>query len=361
MAGRKALKSIRVRLEAANGTRGTPRFLWRGNGESVSDDREITNPEEQIGVFGGSDRTYTAKLGGSIEFAETPATFEQLGDLFLGAGFGTIASGYQGSVQGGNGSAVMQYLAVPTTTALPTPSYTIEGGDNIESQVLIYSQVDELSLTFAGGEAMQVSAKWTGQYGTRTNAVGSFSAAGTLVKCETVLSGMGTFYLAPADTAAAAYGAAGGTVTQGNILAGEVTFTPAWSRKYSVDAGKTYFHTAVWTDIEIAGKLTLEHQVSGTVGAAGSAGQIEKWRAELPQLIRMQWPGGTIQNGTTYSAKLLQIDLPIKWSKFNPLDDMDGNNIVEGEFFSKYNEVNPAAGRGTVLIVRQGTSEFAGA
>lgn len=359
MAGRKALKSIRLRLESGNGVRAVPRYLWRGNGESIKDDREIVNPEEQVGVFGGTDRTYTPKLSASISLADTPATYEQIGDVLLGAGLGTVTAGYQGSVQGANGSAVILALYVPTTAGGPTPSYTIEAGDNVEAEVVPYAQADEVTLSFAGGEAVTITSSWAGQYGTRTNASGTFSAAGTLERVETILAGAGTFYLSPADTAGAAYGA--NVVTAGNILSGEISLKPAWARKHAVDAGKTYFHTAVWTDIEITGNLTLEHQISGTYGAAGSAGQKEKWRQELPQLLTMQWPGGTIADGTTYQNKLLRIDLPIKWQTFDALGDMDGNVVVQGEFFSKYNEINPGAGRGTITIIRQGTSKFAGA
>jgi hypothetical protein len=105
----------------------------------------------------------------------------------------------------------------------------------------------------------------------------------------------------------------------------------------------------------------MEFQRSGTYGVAGSAGQMAKWRNQDTQLLRMFWPGGTINNGTTFSNKFLQIDLPIKISKVGPLDDMDGNSIREIEFFSKYTETTPSAGRGTIILVRQGTSEFAGA
>jgi hypothetical protein len=113
--------------------------------------------------------------------------------------------------------------------------------------------------------------------------------------------------------------------------------------------------------MEITGELTLERQISGTYGAAGSAGQVEKWRSEVPQLLQATWRGGAIAEGTTYTSKELTIRLPIKWETFEPIDDQDGNDIVVGKFWSKYNELTPAAGRGTVTIVRLGTSEFDGA
>lgn len=356
--GRKTLRSIRLRREAANGQRATPRYLWRGNGELIADEREIVNPEEQVGISGGTDRTYIPKLAAGLELAETEATYEQIQDLFIMAGLGTITP-VQGSALGASGSAVISYLNVPTTTFPQTHSYTVEAGDNVEAQVMVYGIVGELTLSFAGGEAVKASATMMGQYGTRTNASGSFSAAGTLIQVETVLASNGTVYLDPA-TSGAVYGA--GLVTAGNILGGEVTITAQWKPKYWADGGVLWPGTFVLTGHEITGNLIFEHQVSGTYGAAGSAGQIEKSRLQEPQLLRLNWPGGTISLGSSQEFKLLRIDLPIKWSSpVQDYGDQNGNAIVTGEFFSKYNELVPAAGRGTVTVVRRGTSEFAGA
>ena len=71
--------------------------------------------------------------------------------------------------------------------------------------------------------------------------------------------------------------------------------------------------------------------------------------------------GGAITEGTTYLNKGLTVQLPIRWQSFGALDDMDGNNIIVGKFTSQYNLASTAAARGTVIVVRQGTSEFAGA
>ena len=57
MAGRKTLRSIRMARETSNGTRATPRYLWRGVGDWVVDTREIVKVEEQVGISGGTDRT----------------------------------------------------------------------------------------------------------------------------------------------------------------------------------------------------------------------------------------------------------------------------------------------------------------
>ncbi len=361
--GRKELRSLRLKAEITNGVSVAPRYLWRGPIEGINDTREVKHVEANIGIFGGPDDIYVPMLAAELEFASTEATFEQIPDLFLMNGWGTSGGNRAGSAQGASGSSVIFTLIAPTSNIPPTYSCTAEVGD-LDSgstsgfaEKIEYLLVDELKISFKGGEAMMVSASAAGRQGTATNAVGTYSNAGTLVSgIEEILSGLGSFWISPVGSG---YGT--GAVTAGNILAGNVTFKTAWTRKFPVDAGILYFHTAVYTDMEVTGELTLEYQISGTYGAAGSAGQVEKWRAQQPQLIRMGWPGATISEGTTVTTKLFQIDLPFVWDSFNKLGDIDGNDIRVGKFTSKYNQSTNAGGRGTVTIVRQGTSEFSGA
>ena len=361
--GRKSLRSIRMKTETTPGTPVAPRFVWVGNGEMIEDQREPQAREVQVGIFGGIDDTYIPKLMAGLDLAETEATFEQVADILMMAGFGTAGGGNRaGSAQGASGSTAVFTLAIPVSTSPITYSYTVEAGDSAGAgtegwaQVMEYTLVDETKLSFAGGEAMKISASLTGRQGTATNTLGTFSAAGTIPVTEVILSGMGSFWLSPAGS-----GWGTGAVTKGNILAGEINIKTTWARKFSVDGGQLFFHTAVYTDTEITGELTLEHQVSGTFGAAGSTGQIEKFRNQQTQLLTATWRGGVIPEGTTYLNKELTAQLPIRWTKFNALDDQDGNDITVGEFTSKYNIASPAAGRGTFIIARQGTSEMAGA
>lgn len=361
MPGVKELRSLRLRAEDTPGVAATPRFLWRGPVEGIDDQREITTAEEHVGIFGGTDRSYTPKLMAELPLAETEVTYEQIPDIFVMCGFGTSGGGNRaGSAQGASGSTVIFTLPIPTSTYPVTYSYTAEVGDqsgaNNNAEVMPYALCKELSLTIAGGAAMKMEATLMGRYGTATNAMGSFSAAGTLVTVEEVLSGNGTVYMAPVTSSFGNH-----LVTPGNILGGKIKFTPRWEPKFPVDAGVTYFHTAVFTGVDIEGELTMEYQISGTFGASGSAGVIEKWRQEQPFLMRMQWPGGAISEGTTFTVKMLRIDLPIKIKKAEPLDDQNGNDIRVMTFESRYNESNAAAGRGTITIARLGTSEFSGA
>lgn len=354
--GRKELRSIRLRLESTPGVASPPRYVWRGNGDTFDDQRELTNVEEQIGVFGGSDRSYIAKLKGDITLAETPATFEQLSIVFAGSGLGSAG----GSAHGASGSAVAHYFPLPASTVWPQQTFTIEAGEPAqglggEAETGTYGLVKEWTLKGAGGEAITVESTWLTRTIDRARTNGSFSNVGTVPSVETILAGNGTMYLDPIVTGAT-FGAT--QIPAGNVLGFELTCTPKWATKFPIDSGLLYFHTAVFTGFDLEGEVTWEHQATGTQSAAGTAGQKDRWRAEEGQLMRMVWRGGTIPLGTGFTSKTLQIDIPIKWKKFDPLDDQDGNSIVTASFFSKFNELVPAVGRGTILMVRRGQQEM---
>ena len=615
MAGRKTLRSIRLAREATNGTRVTPRYLWRGNGDWVVDEREVTKVEELVGISGGTDRTYIAKLAASVEIAETEATYKQLPALFYAmgltprTGYNTFGTRVPAMNTGASGSIWRYGLNVPSTVFPTTYSYTVESGDNVEAQVAVYAVTEEVSLTFEAGEAAKVSANMLAQYGTRTNAEGSFSAVGTLENVTVMLSSKTkAFDITPTTITTALFGIQGTTATRywvlsgndvllrdaveyttvytanvllraiyvfnannvwvvgnngtivyyngstwttqtsgttqqlnavwgtaansvwvvgsggvilfwdgstweaqpsgttenlwgiwgssatnvfavgsngvirrwngsswalsnsgtseilwaiwgssatsiwvvgdngtilfwngstwasqsivitndfyavwgsaansvwavgtsgvlyfwngstwaaqtsgttqilfgvwgtaansvwvvgnggvilfwngstwetlsywplsnnaaaGNLLKAELTFKALWAPKYWIDGGILYPGTMVLTGHEITGKLTFEHQNGGSISAAGTSGQIEKWRNQQAQVLNLLW-----QDSDSVGSEVgFGLVLPFKWDTLQEYDDMDGNNIVSGEFTSKYNET--FAGRGYMFF-----------
>lgn len=349
--GRREQRSLRLRLETTPGSANTPRYIWRGLFEMPDDQREVVNVEELNGIFGGTDRTYIPKLMGEITLGESELTFEEAPILFAAAGFGSAG----GSTQGASGSANVYTFTIPVGTAPTMQSFTIEAGDNVEAEQMTFCIVNELKISFPGGEAVKAESTWMARSVERTNALGTFSAVGTLVSpAEVILSGRGSVWMNPA-VSGASFGQIQGT--PGNLLGGELTFSDMYEAKFAIDSGNLYFSTAVWKGVTIEGELTYEVQNVGSTGAMGTAGQRQQWRDQQAQLMRLNFPGGTIPIGTTHQNKLFRVDLPIKYTKFDPLDDQNGNAIVTAQFFSKYNEDVPAAGRGTIIVVRRGQLE----
>lgn len=356
--GRKELRRVALRYEGATpGVRVAPRFLWRGMAEMPDDQREVTNREELVGIFGGYADTYVPKLYGEITLSDTEATFEQIGIVFAAAGFGSVG----GSTHGASGSAVSFYYPLPSSTVWPTQSFTIEAGEPAngmggEAEVGTYGVVREIKLSGAGGEAVKVETTWMVRTWERTNALGTFSAAGTAPPVETIIAGRGTAYLDQA-VSGATFGAS--AVPAGNILGFETSFKDMWEGKWSVDSGQLYFHTAVFVGYTIEGELTFESQATGTQSILGTAGlKQQAFRDQIPYLLRQQWSGGTINLGTGFVNKLFRMDLPITATKVDPLDDQNGNSITTLQYFSKQILDVPAAGRGTILVVRRDQQEM---
>ena len=80
------------------------------------------------------------------------------------------------------------------------------------------------------------------------------------------------------------------------------------------------------------------------------------WRAETPVLLEIKIEGSTAfaTPGTTYSVPTLLIKLPIKWSNFEKIGEANGNDIVQGSFFSAY-DPTAAVGPSFVDVVELAT------
>lgn len=354
--GRKELRKMRFAVQTTpnDAVATQPTVVWRGIAGMISDDREVVQSEEEIGVFGGGQRSYIPKLMGALSVPETEYTFEQGDWALLAAGLfpnhGTAVGSLVGSVYGLTGSTVVQELIVPTTAAPRTYSYAIVSGDNVEAETMGYTLATSVEFMFPAGEAVKQSSEYMGAYGTRANASGTFAGADVLVNVENVLASRGTVRWAFGGTNFA-------QVPAGNILGGKLSLEPMYEAKFSIDSGSIHFHTAVFTGINITGELTWEHQADGSYSIAGTAGMHERFRTQESMAIWMEFPGGTITDGTVFENKTFRVILPIRLTTISPLDDQNGNNIRTAEFTSKYDATIPSLGRGTFLIARRGTFE----
>lgn len=331
MAGIRQLRQIQLGKEATAGTATTATTRWRGLG-ALEDRRVVTFPEEYIGIIGGGNRSYIAKQEGALTMDDTDATFEQLPHLLIAS----IANTTAGVAQGTSSGYLYTYT-LPATTAPTIQTYTVRAGDNQQAEIMAYAFVSSFSLKGSAGEAVMMSAEWTGM----TVTTSTFSAGVSVPSVETILAANNAMCLDPVS------GTYGATLVDYTLIAFEVNFSnmimPKWTMRPGPGgiAGGFSFHYA--GNREITGSLTFEHNSSATT-------EKEAFRNQTPRLLQLYFFGSALTTAGTYTHKSLFIDLPIKYESFDPLDDVDGNSIVKANFRSQYDATIGDAGRIRVVL-----------
>ena len=332
MAGIRQLRQIQLGRETTAGTATTATTRWRGLG-ALEDLREVTFPEEFIGVIGGGDRSYIAKVEGALTMDDTDCTFEQLPHILI-AGIANTTTG----TQDGTGSAYIYTYNIAHSTAPTIQTYTVRAGDNQQAEIMEYAFVNSFSIKGNAGEAVMMSAEWTGRQVT----TGSFTGSVAVPSVETVLASRGALSLsAVSDT----YGQ---TTVDDSLLAFEVNYSNLLAPKYAFAPGgltvnPPYFSFTYAGNREITGSLTFEHN-------AAAVAEREAFRNQTPRLLRLWFFGSDITTADSYSNKQLKIDLPIKYESFDALDDQDGNSIVKANFISRYNATVGDAGKFEIIL-----------
>lgn len=310
MAGGKWAQKIQLGREATAGTAVAATAIWRGSGSNLADTREVTMVEEQIGIAVPTTRNYIARLGGSLDMAETPATFEQLLHI-LEAAIKTVGTGAADGV----GTGKVYTYGAPTTTVNTIKTYTIETGDNQQAEEMEYSFVEEFTLSGERGEAVMMSATWQGRQVTNTTFTGSL----TVPTVEDILSAKGSLYI---DAVSGLIGTTGVSET---LLSWELKVTTGWKAKYTVDTGNLYFAFAYFDRDSFSAEFTatFEHN-------AAAVAQKALFRAGTPRLVRLNIPGSALTTGgTSYQNKTLRIDMALVYTEWEALDADDGNSIVQ--------------------------------
>src|SRR3990172_1851217 len=172
MAGVKLLRKLQLGREATAGTSRASNTHWRGVGGLgvVEEKGEIKFPDENVGIIGGTDRSYISKLAGAISFESVEATFEQFPHI-LEAGVKLVGTG----VADGPGSGKIYAYPFPTTALNTIKTYTIEGGDNQQAEEMEYAFVDSFKLSGNPGEALMMDAQWIGRQVINTTFTGAIS------------------------------------------------------------------------------------------------------------------------------------------------------------------------------------------
>jgi hypothetical protein len=327
MAGVKALRKIQLGSETTAGTDVAATVIWRGLG-TMSDDREVTFVDEDVGILSGTDRTYIPKLEASISLEETPATWEQLPNLL------DLCVESETGTQDGAGSDYIYVHNFPTTATRTIKTATVEAGDNQQAEEMHYAFGRSLTLSGAGGAAVMVSADLVAQMD--VNPTTTYTAL-TLADVDEILFGNTSFYIDGTGTYPATTQVSN-VVHEFSLNINDTGFKP----KY-VDAGSLKFPTHFQDMPDVTLDITFLHGADVVTEKAN-------WRNETARAIQLSISGPAVTTaGTTYSNKTLIVDLVGKWESFEPIGDIDGNDVIQGTFRGRYNSTAAAMGRITVV------------
>jgi hypothetical protein len=322
--GVKALSKIQLGKETAAGTEVNATTIWRGEGV-MKDDSPIKFVDEDLGSLQDQGRTYTPRVGCTVELDETPASFEQL--PYLGM------AGIDGSVTGtvdGTGTGYIYAFTLATSTQKAPKTYTLEGGDNSQEYQCLYGFCEEFMLSGVKNEAVTMSAKLRG----RQMAAGTFTGSLSVPTVEVILFNKGVIYVD--DTTI------GTTQKTGTWLGFKLNIPTGFVAGYYGD-GQLYFYAVKQTDLKaITGELVLENDTTGVA-------EVAKARAETTRLVRMVFSGSTLTTaGTAYTYKTLKIDLALKYTAVPESKPEDGDNVLAFPFKLVYH-----ASGGVMTVVNQ--------
>ena len=321
--GVRQLRKIQLGKEASGsyGTAVTATAIWRGTG-TLRDDREVMFGTEDVGILGGTDRSFTQKLQASLAMSETEATFEQL-PYILEGGIKKVGTG---SADGLGTDKIYTYPL--STTAINTiQAFTIEGGDNVSAERMEYSVVTDFTLAGQVYKPITMTANWIG----RQSSPNAFTGSVPLIAVDTaIMFGTGKLYIDDIG------GTIGTTQVSGSLKGMTLKVKTGVEPLPSVE--NLYYTTAAIIDPSVTMDLVF-YWDSNTVT------EKTKFVSETSRLIRLKWEGPAVAiAGTTYSKKTLMIDLPGgKWTKWSELQDDGGHDIVTASYEWRYNTTAASA------------------
>lgn len=328
MAGRRSLRRIQLGRESTAGTGVAATTIFRGVG-TIKDNFQVVPVSQDVGIIGGTDEVNNPMKGGGLAVSQTPATFEQFLHI-LEASVKTVTP-----AQDGTGTDYIYTYPFPTTSGNTVKTYTIEGGDDTQEEEMTYCFVNDWTLSGNGRTAYQLQANWQGREVTPSTFTGSLN----LPAVNYMNFGMTKFYLE-------ALGGTFGTTLKSNTLRSiNLKYASGIQAKDTAD-GRLDFSFIQGTDYVCTGTMEFEHD------SVATANKVD-WRALTARKIQYKIEGstGTFGTpGTTYSKPTCLIDLPIRWSNFEKIGEVNGNDIVQGSFMSKYNVTDAIAGSILVAV-----------
>lgn len=320
MSGIKALRKIQLARETTAGAITAATTVWRGMG-ALEDKRETKFPEEDVGILPITSRNYVPKLFGSIAMDSVEATYEQAPHIFEAAIKAATPA------QDGSGSGYIRIYPFPITATQPlNKTYTIEGGDNQQAEVMEYAYVPDFTLEWKAGEAWMITANWEG----RQIAKQAFTGSVAIPTVEEVLAPK--IYIDPVSST---YGTTLKTLT---LLGVKLEYKSGLIPKFTAE-GELYFSFLQQVRPEATMTLTFEHNDAAVA-------EKDAWIAKTARNVRVLAEGSTFTTvGSAYSKKTQIIDLTGKYESFGPLGDQDGNDVIEAVLKGAYDTTAAFFGR----------------
>ncbi len=302
------LSKFQIGKETDRGTAVAATKIVAGKCE-VNIEDEWYNPQDTLGVLSKNQRAEVILNQTAIKYSG-PAYFEQM--------LWWLSSCVIGGIAATNPAANIDlWTYTPNLTASNVPTtYTIEFGNNAKAWRVAYAFARSLTLKIAPKEPVMVDVDLVA----RGIAENAFTGSLTMV----------TGLEAPISTKAQIYSdanwaALGTTVMNSLLVNGEIT-VPGFAPLHMADGVSTFSRFGD-QGRAVTGKLTLLYD------ATNADAEFDAYRAGTRRYIRIKVLGSVIN--TTY-YKTLQLDMALKWTKFNVLREWEGQSVVEAEFVTEY-------------------------
>lgn len=304
-AGVDGFQQVQLGREATAGTAVTCTTVWRGPFGALADNREIVQPEENIGYISPVLRPYESHRLVGLDVPDTEVTFEQIPHIFE-AGVKTVTP-----VQDGTGSDYIYTYPMPTNAFNAIKTYTVKTGDNHQARRAAYGIVSEFSISGNAREGLTVSSTWFAK-----DLVDSTFDSPTIPLVDTVVFQNGKLYI---DDSSGTIGSTQKLNTWlGFTLSVNTGFVPVHTGDGSLDFS---FAKAVKDNLEVTLEITFEHD-------ATAVAEYAKFEAEAIRLVRLEFTGPAVATpGTTYSDKTFIIDIAGYWETFPALEAQDGDSV----------------------------------
>ena len=330
MAGSRALRKLQLGRETTAGTAIPATTIWRGMGV-IKDNRDVMFPEEDVGILGGTDRSYIAKYWSELAMPSVEATFEQIPYVFE-AGIKLVQTGTVDTA----GSGYVYSYPAPTTAQNTHSTYTIEGGDDQQAEEFDYAFVKHFNLSGDGQGALMMSADWTGRVTTNSTFTGTLS----IPSVEEIIVNNATLYL---DNSA---GTIGTTTASSTLFGIDLDWTTGVQEYWAVD-GSLDFSLTKFTRDDIVLTMTYEHNATAVTEKA-------KYRDGSTRLVRLLFHGSQLTTAASHTYKSLIIDLAGVYEDWSVLEDQDGNDVVTATLRCRYSSAD--ALKASIVVVNENSS-----